>query len=102
MIINVLTGFCCSQVVENITTYAQNYIWISSEFHVTLVCRHVFIIFLISILPIKCKHTEPLLLHCYLKTANVFDCDSDNFLLHWKLSYVVVIKKTFDLHEYYY
>lgn len=52
MIINVFTGFCCSQVVENITTYAQNYIWISSEFHVTLVCRHVFIIFLISILPI--------------------------------------------------
>lgn len=30
MIINVFTGFCCSQVVENITTYAQNYIWISS------------------------------------------------------------------------
>lgn len=30
MIINVFTGFCCSQVAENITTYAQNYIWISS------------------------------------------------------------------------
>lgn len=81
MIINVFTGFCCSQVVENITTYAQNYIWISSEFHVTLVCRHVFIIFLISILPIKCKHTEPLLLHCYLKTANFFESPAQTVIL---------------------